>query len=145
MDTRATIEAILEQLYDARRRNDADAAAACFREDGRFMPNGAPAATTNRVEQLSALKGLFDAFVCIKLDVHSRIIDPPRAAVHWHGTFRAKNGKMGDTDFTPTGIYKDYYTAYANSVGVTNASIFDILACAGTLGNQARQPALIHP
>lgn len=72
MDTRATIEAVLDKLYDARRQNDATAAAECFREDGRFMPNGAPAATTNRVEQLSALKGLFDAFVCCtQLDVHS--------------------------------------------------------------------------
>ena len=71
MDTRATIEAVLDKLYDARRRNDASAAAECFREDGRFMPNGAPAATTNRSEQLTSLKGLFDAFACTKLDASS--------------------------------------------------------------------------
>jgi len=122
MDTRATIEAVLDKLYDARRRNDATAAAECFRDDGRFMPNGAPTATTNRIEQLSALRGLFDAFVCTQLDVHSRIIDPPRAAVHWRGTFRAKNGKVGDTDILDVIEFRDgrvaslttfYDTAYA--------------------------------
>ncbi len=45
-------------------------------------------------------------------------------------------GKMGDVDFTPSGIYANYYTAYAQSVGV-NASVFDIMACAGTLANNA--------
>jgi len=122
MDTRATIEAVLDKLYDARRRNDTTAAAECFRDDGRFMPNGAPVATTNRIEQLSALKVLFDAFVCTQLDVHCRIIDPPRAAVHWHGTFRAKNGKVGDTDVLDVIEFRDgrvaslttfYDTAYA--------------------------------
>ncbi len=43
-------------------------------------------------------------------------------------------GKMGDVDFTPSGQYANYYTSYATSVGVT-ASVFDILACAGTLAN----------
>jgi hypothetical protein len=45
-------------------------------------------------------------------------------------------GKMGDVDFTPSGQYANYYTSYATSVGVS-ASIFDILACAGTLSNNA--------
>ena len=107
MDTRAAIESILDKLYDARRRNDAGLAAECFREDGRFMANGAPAAATSRVEQLSALKGLFDAFVCTKLDVHCRIIDPPRAAVHWRGSFRAKNGNVGDTDVLDVIEFRD--------------------------------------
>ena len=34
MDTRASIEAILDKAYAARRGNDAEAAAACFCEDG---------------------------------------------------------------------------------------------------------------
>jgi ketosteroid isomerase-like protein len=122
MDTRGDIEAILDKLYDARRRNDASAAAACFREDGRFMSNGAPAAAKNRVDHLAALRGLFEAFVCAKLDVYCRIIDPPRAAVHWHGTFRAQNGKVGDTDVLDVIEFQDgrvvslitfYDTAYA--------------------------------
>jgi len=107
METRAAIEAVLDKLYDARRRNDVTAAAECFREDGRFMPNGGPAAATNRAEQLAGLKGLFDAFACVKLDVHCRIIDPPRAAVHWRGTFRAKNGKVGDTDILDVMEFRD--------------------------------------
>jgi hypothetical protein len=26
------------------------------------------------------------------------VIDPPPAVVHWRGKFRAKNGRVGDTD-----------------------------------------------
>ena len=32
------------------------------------------------------------------MKIHCRIIDPPRAVVHWRGTFRAGNGKQADTD-----------------------------------------------
>jgi uncharacterized protein (TIGR02246 family) len=98
MDTRATIEALLDKAYDARRRQDANAAAGCFTEDGRFMANGAPAATKSRAEQVAAMKGMFDAFAVIGFREHCRIIDPPRAVVHWRGTFRARNGQVGDTD-----------------------------------------------
>ena len=45
-------------------------------------------------------------------------------------------GKMGDVDFTPSGQYANYYASYASSVGVS-ASVFDILACAGSLANNA--------
>jgi ketosteroid isomerase-like protein len=98
MDTRQTIESILDKAYAARREHNAEAAAALFAEDGRFMANGAPAAATNRTEQLTALKGLFEAFEVVEFQQHCRIIDPPRAVVHWRGKFRAKNGKVGETD-----------------------------------------------
>ena len=98
MDTRDTIDALLDQAYDARRRQDAAAAAALFTDDGRFMANGAPAATKSRAEQVSAMKGLFDAFALVEFSEHCRIIDPPRAVVHWRGKFRAQNGQVGDTD-----------------------------------------------
>src|SRR6476646_7824016 len=98
MDTRTAIEAVLDTIYDARRRNDAATAAECFHEAGGFKSNGAPAATTNRAEQLASLKGLFEAFACEDLKVHCRVIDPPRAVVHWRGRFRTQNGKVGDTD-----------------------------------------------
>jgi uncharacterized protein (TIGR02246 family) len=98
MDTRQTIESILDKAYAARREHNAEAAAALFAEDGRFMANGAPAAATNRIEQLTALKGLFEAFEVVEFQQHCRIIDPPRAVVHWRGKFRAKNGKVGETD-----------------------------------------------
>ena len=98
MDPRQTIESILDKAYAARREHNAEAAAALFAEDGRFMANGAPAAATNRAEQLTALKGLFEAFEVVEFQQHCRIIDPPRAVVHWRGKFRAKNGKVGETD-----------------------------------------------
>jgi hypothetical protein len=49
-------------------------------------------------------------------------------------------GKMGDTAFTASGSQANYMQAYAQSVGV-NASIFDIMACAGTLGNNPQMCA----
>lgn len=98
MDTRATIEAILDKAYVARRNQDAAAAAACFCDDGCFMANGMPAGTRNRTEQVSALQQMFDAFALVEFREHCRIIDPPRAVVHWRGKFRAKNGQVGDTD-----------------------------------------------
>ena len=98
MDTRAAIEAILDEAYDARRRNDPGAAAAAFCEDGCFTANGVPARTTNRAEQVAALDQLFAAFSVIEFQEHCRVIDPPRAVVHWRGKFRAQNGRVGDTD-----------------------------------------------
>ena len=98
MDTRASIEAIIDKAYDARRRNDAEAAAATFCEDGCFMANGMPAGTKSRAEQVAALKQQFETFTLLKFQLHCRIIDPPRAVVHWRGKFRAQNGRVGDTD-----------------------------------------------
>jgi hypothetical protein len=49
-------------------------------------------------------------------------------------------GKMGDTAFTPSGAQANYYTSYAQSVGV-NASVFDIMACAGSLANNPQMCA----
>jgi ketosteroid isomerase-like protein len=45
-----------------------------------------------------ALKAQFEAFALLDMKVHCRIIDPPRAVVHWQGKFRAQNGRVGDTD-----------------------------------------------
>lgn len=125
METRAAIEAALDKLYDARRRNDPVSAADCMTENGCFRPNGVPAATTNRLEQVAALKGLFEAFSCEDLKVHCRVIDPPRAVVHWRGTFRAANGKVGETDILDilefndgkaTSVTTFFDTAYAKAL-----------------------------
>lgn len=97
MDTRATIESILDKAYAARRSHDASAAAALFSEDGKFGANGAPTAR-NQAERVDALKGMFAAFEVVEFQQHCRIIDPPRAVVHWRGKFRAQNGRVGETD-----------------------------------------------
>jgi ketosteroid isomerase-like protein len=97
MSTRAAIEAILDKAYAARQQQDVAAAAACFTEDGCFRANGGPP-TANRTEQTMSLKAQFEAFELLKMDIHCRIIDPPRAVVHWRGAFRAKNGQLGETD-----------------------------------------------
>ncbi|HEY1016656.1 MAG TPA: beta-1,3-glucanase family protein, partial [Herpetosiphonaceae bacterium] len=53
-------------------------------------------------------------------------------------------GKMGDTAFLPGGSRANYFTSYAQSVGVNNASIFDIMACAGPLANNAQLCAALN-
>jgi ketosteroid isomerase-like protein len=97
MDTRETIESILDVAYAARQRQDHEAAAACFTEDGCFKANGS-LGTSSRAEQHMALKATFEQFELLAFTQHCRIIDPPQAVVHWRGTFRAKNGQVGDTD-----------------------------------------------
>jgi uncharacterized protein (TIGR02246 family) len=97
MDTRASIDAILDKAYAARQNNDAESAAALFADDARFGANGAPHAE-RRAERAEALKGMFAEFTVIGFREHCRVIDPPRAVVHWRGTFRTTNGQVGDTD-----------------------------------------------
>jgi uncharacterized protein (TIGR02246 family) len=125
MDTNASIEAILDRAYEARRRSDAEAAAACFCDDGCFMANGMPAGTKNRSEQVAAMKQMFEAFALLEFQQHCRVIDPPRAVVHWRGKFRAPNGRVGDTDIVDLIEVRDgriaslttfYDTAYAMSL-----------------------------
>src|SRR5215207_2812275 len=97
MDTRETIEAVLDKAYTARRTHDAQAACALFTDDGCFMANGAPAAK-GLAERVPAMTGMFAAFEVIEFHEHCRIIDPPRAVVHWRGKFRTQNGNVGNTD-----------------------------------------------
>jgi ketosteroid isomerase-like protein len=89
------------------------------------MANGAPAGTKSRTEQVSAMKGMFGAFAVVELREHCRIIDPPRAAVHWRGKFRAQNGQVGETDVLDLIEVRDgkiaslttfYDTAYAGAL-----------------------------
>jgi ketosteroid isomerase-like protein len=127
MDTRATIETLLDKAYAARRSHDVAAAASCFTEDGCFRANGGPP-TTCRAEQQNALKSMFDAFEVLGFEQHCRIIDPPRAVVHWRGTFRAKNGQVGETDILDLIEVRDgrisalttfFDTAYAAALSTT--------------------------
>jgi ketosteroid isomerase-like protein len=127
MDTRASIETLLDQAYAARRSQDAAAATACFTDDGCFRANGGPP-TTCRTEQHKALQTLFDAFELVSFEQHCRLIDPPRAAVHWRGTFRAKNGQVGETDILDLIEVRDgriaslttfFDTAYAAGLGAS--------------------------
>jgi hypothetical protein len=60
MDTRETIETLLDAAYAARQRQDHEAAAACFTEDGCFKANGS-LGTASRAEQHAALKATCSA------------------------------------------------------------------------------------
>jgi ketosteroid isomerase-like protein len=99
MDTRATIEGILDKTYAARQRQDLDAVLACFHDAGQFRMNGGAVATTSRAEQHAALGGLFGALTMTDFHQYCRVIDPPRAVVHWRGKFRSnKTGEAADAD-----------------------------------------------
>jgi uncharacterized protein (TIGR02246 family) len=94
MDTRAAMEAILGQAYDARRRHDAKGAAELFAQDGIFTANGLSSAK-GRSEQVSTLAEVFSGFHLLDFEQHCRVIDPPYAVVHWRGTFRMKKWPGG--------------------------------------------------
>ena len=68
MDTRATIEAILDKAYEARRRQDAEAAAACFCR-GRMLHGERHAGRRPRTgpSRLACPEGMFDAFALVEL------------------------------------------------------------------------------
>jgi ketosteroid isomerase-like protein len=130
MDTRATIESLLDAAYAARQRQDHEAAAAYFTEDGCFKENGG-LGTGNRAEQHMALKATFEQFELLAFTEHCRIVDPPRAVVHWRGTFRAQNGQVGDTDILDLIEVRDgrisslttfFDTAYAAALGARPAA-----------------------
>jgi ketosteroid isomerase-like protein len=106
MDTREMIGGILDKIYTARRENDAKVAAATFATDAQFGANGVPPAGSV-TERANALATLFDEYQVIGFTEHCRIIDPPRAAVHWRGNFRTKNGNVGETDVLDVIEFRD--------------------------------------
>jgi ketosteroid isomerase-like protein len=99
MSSRAEIEQVLDRAYAARQRQDLNATVACFHPDGCFSSNGAEGQAIGHEQCGSALAGLFETFTLLEFHPHCRVIDPPRAVVHWRGKFRANNtGQVADTD-----------------------------------------------
>jgi ketosteroid isomerase-like protein len=72
------------------------AAVECFTADGCVRANGGPPTASRSAH--ATMTELFGAFELLAMATHCRIIDPPRAVVHWRGSFRAKNGQVGETD-----------------------------------------------
>ena len=107
METRASVDAIIDRIYEARERNNPGAAAECFSADASFMANGAPSASTEKAARLATLTQLFEAFEVLELRLNCRVIDPPRAAVSWRGKFRAKNGNVGEAEILDVMEVKD--------------------------------------
>ena len=99
MENRQEIERILDRAYAARRAENADAAAEVFHPEGRFAVNGQETHAVGREAHRSALKDLFATFRLLDFQQHCRVIDPPRAVVHWRGRFRAAGtGEEAETD-----------------------------------------------
>lgn len=99
MSSRDEIERVLDRAYAARKRQDLAAVVECFHADGRFCVNGGEQPACTRAEQQVAIGGIFDAYQLLEFHEHGRVIDPPRAVVHWRGKFRANNtGRTADTD-----------------------------------------------
>lgn len=108
METRADIERVLDEAYAARQRQDLDATVACFCDDGAFKQLGSAAPTTDRAGQRQALNDMFAAFELLESHHTCRVIDPPRAVVHWQGTFRAKaNGQVAEAEILDLFEFKD--------------------------------------
>ena len=128
MDTRATIESLLDKAYAARRSQDPQAAAACFTDDGCFRANVSGMPPARGAEREAGMKGVFEAFELLELKEHCRVIDPPgRAVVHWRGKFRV-NGQVGETDVLDLIEVRDgkiaslttfFDTAYAAALGAS--------------------------
>ena len=98
MSSREEIERLLDQAYAARQSENVEAVMECFHADGSFGVNGAEAPACGP-ECRTAMNGLFKAFRLLEFQPHCRVIDPPRAVVHWRGKFRASNtGQVADTD-----------------------------------------------
>ncbi len=99
MEDRKAIETILNQAYESRQKQDLAATEKAFCSDACITLVGAPAPATEALQRRQTLEQLFDAFELLKFDVHYRVIEPPRAVVHWRGRFRSrKSGGVADTD-----------------------------------------------
>ena len=99
MDTRQTIDSVLDEAYAARRRQKVDDVVRLFNEGVHFRLNGAAPAATDGTQLRSTIQGMFDSMDLLDFHVHCRVIDPPRAVVHWRGKFRStKSGEIAETD-----------------------------------------------
>jgi ketosteroid isomerase-like protein len=99
MSGREEIERVLDQAYAARARQDLDGMLECFHPDARFHANGSDAPALDRPSQRAAIGGILETFQLLDFQQQCRVIDPPRAVVHWRGRFKANNtGHTADAD-----------------------------------------------
>ena len=99
MSDREAIEKVLDAAYAARRNHDIDGVLATFCDDCKFVMGGADGKPLNKNGQRAALQKLFDDFELQEWREFCRVIEPPRAVVHWRGVFQArKSGQVGETD-----------------------------------------------
>ncbi len=95
MTERATIQALIEQGYAARKKGDVEAILALFHPDGRFQLVGSPQLTNicgvaaGHGELRAAMTALVANFEFLQRDVVSILIDGNQAAVHSRIKLRA--------------------------------------------------------
>lgn len=98
MTSRQEMQALLEKAYAARQKGDVKALLPLFTETGRFKAVGAEAAL-GRTQQGAVLEGMIQGFELLDYKIHCMVIEGSKAAVHWHGRFRASaTGKVAETD-----------------------------------------------
>lgn len=108
MTERQDIERLLDAAYAARRRHDVDGVLETFCTDCKFVLGGSDGKPLNKNGQRAALEQLFDAFELQESKEFCRVIDPPRAVVHWRGVFRGrKSGRVGNTDVLDLFEFRD--------------------------------------
>jgi len=96
---RLEIERILDATYAARRQHDVDGVLETFCTDCKFVMGGADGKPLNKNGQRAALEQLFGAFELQHSHEFCRVIDLPRAVVHWRGVFRGRaSGRTAETD-----------------------------------------------
>jgi ketosteroid isomerase-like protein len=109
MDTRQQIDRIIDQVYAARAKQDVEGIVECFCADGgSFHMNGAERPAIARTEQRSSLEGLMATFDLTDFREHCRVIEPPKAVVHWRGKFHSKaTGRAAEADILDLIEFKD--------------------------------------
>jgi ketosteroid isomerase-like protein len=106
MVDRGTIEALLREAYEARKRGDVEGIRRCFVEHPHFELAGAAHASPVAVRAMdgegfrAVLSGLVEAFEFLDHEILSLVVDGPRAAVHARARVRARaTGEEVTTQF----------------------------------------------
>ena len=106
MIERGTIEALLREAYDARKRGDVEGVRRCFVDNPHFELAGAAHASPVAVRAMdgdafrAVLSGLVEAFEFLDHEILSLLVDGPRAAVHARARVRSRaTGEEATTQF----------------------------------------------
>ena len=105
MSSRADIERLLKEAYDARQRGDIEALLRLFSDDVRFQVAGAQAErgvaaeVSGREQFRSLLVELIRSFELLDHKILAMTVDGESATVHWRAKFRsAATGEEVDTE-----------------------------------------------
>jgi ketosteroid isomerase-like protein len=106
--TRADVESFLRNAYAVRQRERLDEITDLFHPSACFSVLGGDAAEAGVSQCRSVMGGILDSFQLLDHSIESIVIDGDKAAVYWHGKFRAKaTDQVGETDLVDVIELKD--------------------------------------